>query len=697
MALKVSEKRFHVFAGIVVGVFAILTVRLWYLQITKGEENLARSNRVRTYSVPIKAPRGIMYDRNGTELVASRLAHAVSVVPEVIRDHSGIIPRLAEILGMSEEALSKDIETKTQNRWRKQNEPIRIARDIPADVAMRIEEARMDLPGVEVTREPVRDYIYGSLAAHIFGYISEINKEELDTLKSDGYSQGDHIGKTGLERTYEKVLRGKDGNTQMEVDKVGRVLDVLQEVYPTPGNNLHLTIDLELQQATEKALEDQLEYIRKNTKYKNAYAGSVVVMDPRNGDILAMVSYPNYDPNLFVGTMPVEVSQKLFSDPYHPFTNRALLGQYAPGSTFKPITVAAAMETGKASASDIFICTGMDAVSGKKCWVYSSAAGSHGKENLVDGLKNSCNIVMYELGRRIGVDALAQYSRLFGLGKATGLDLYPGEKDGLVPDQDYKARRFKGDMAIWRPNETLDFSIGQGFLLATPIQLAQIYSAIANGGTLYQPRLVTAITTPEGEKYRDFRVNAKDQIKLEPETMAIISEGLKKVASEGTAASIFRNFPLDRYPVAAKTGTAQIAGSDNNALFAAYAPADNPSIVVIVVSEQGGTGSSSAGPVAAKILEHYFKIEPQKASAKSTTTSTTATPTPATTASAPAASTPIGSSGASGTSAPAASTPLTPLTPSGPLTQPAIPDASTGTVVDLAPPSEEPDVSPPAE
>lgn len=686
MALKISETRFRVFAGILVGVFAILTGRLWFLQINKGEENLAKSNRVRTYSVPIKAPRGIMFDRNGTELVASRLAHAVSVVPEVIREHSDIIPHLAGILGMSEETLSKEVESKTQNRWRKPNEPIRIARDIPSDVAMRIEEARMDLPGVEVTREPVRDYIYGGLGAHMVGYISEINKEELNALKEQGYNQGDNIGKTGLERTYEKLLRGKDGSTQMEVDKVGRVLQVLQEVYPTPGNNLHLTIDMELQQATEEALAEQLEYIRKNTRYKKANSGSVVVMDPRNGDILAMVSYPDYDPNLFVGTMPVEVSQKLFNDPYHPFTNRALLGQYAPGSTFKPITVASALETGKASTHDTFLCSGIDAISNKKCWVYSSATGSHGRENLIDGLKNSCNIVMYDLARRVGVDTLAQYSRLFGLGRPTGLNLYPGEKDGLVPDQEYKANRFKGDLAIWRPNETLDFSIGQGFLLTTPIQLAQMYSAIANGGILYQPRLVTAITTPDGKKYKDFRVSVKDEFKLRQETMDIITKGLTKVASEGTAAGVFRNFPLDRYPVAAKTGTAEITGSDNNALFAAYAPANNPSIVIIVVIEQGGSGSGSAGPVAAKILEHYFKVEPQKAAAKSTSQATVqvqtqqvqgSTGTETATTAPQTAPQPTGTSGTTWPMAPA-------LPP-------------TGEVIFLAPPPEEPVFSPPVE
>ncbi|HAW70581.1 MAG TPA: penicillin-binding protein 2 [Firmicutes bacterium] len=610
MTLKISETRFRVFAGILVGVFAILTGRLWFLQITKGEENLAKSNRFRTYAVPIKAPRGIMFDRNGTELVASRLAHAVSVVPEVIRDHSDIITHLASILGVSVEELSKQIETKTQSRWRKPNEPIRVASDVPSEVAMRIEEARMDLPGVEVTREPVRDYIYGSLGAHIVGYISEINKEELDALAEDEYKQGDNIGKTGLERTYEKLLRGKDGSTQMEVDKLGRLLQVLQEVYPTPGNNLHLTIDLELQQVTEKALAEQLEHIRKNTRYKKANSGSVVVMDPHNGDILAMVSYPAYDPNLFVGTMPVDVSQRLFGDPYHPFTNRALLGQYAPGSVFKPVTVASALETAKADAHDVFRCSGIDAVSNKKCWVYNSATGSHGRENLIDGLKNSCNIVMYDLARRVGVGTLAQYARLFGLGAPTGLDLYPGEKAGLVPDEAYKANRFKGDLAIWRPNETLDLSIGQGFLLTTPIQLAQMYSAIANGGTLYQPRLVTAITTPEGKTYREFHANVKDEFKLKPETMDIITKGLIKVASEGTASWTFRNFPLDQYPVAAKTGTAEITGSDNNALFAAYAPANNPSIVIVVVIEQGGSGSSSAGPVAARILEHYFKVSP---------------------------------------------------------------------------------------
>lgn len=629
MNQKETEVRYRAIGGIVIAVFALLSARLWYLQVIEGEANLNRSNRVRTYSIPIAAPRGVMYDRNGTPLVASRLAYSVTAVPEDVLSNPATLERLAKILNIDRSELSQTLQKRQQDPWRKKSEPVRVAADISADTAMRVEEALLDMPGVDIAREPVRDYIYGDLASHLVGYIHEISPQELEQVKGDGYKQGDNIGKTGLERTYEEYLRGESGGTEIEVDKTGRLMRVLREVYPKPGKDLHLTINLQLQQAAEKALVEQLQYLQKNTQYTKARAGAVVVMDPRNGDILAMTSKPSFDPNLFVGSMPAETSRRLFTDPYRPFTNRALYGQYAPGSTFKPITVLAALETGRAGPKDTFLCEGID-ISGKKCWIYATNPRGHGIENLVEGLKNSCNIVMYNLARRVGVENLARYARMFGFGKPTGLDLYPGEKNGLVPDREYKQRAFKGDLAIWRPNETLDFSIGQGFLLTTPLQLAQMYSAIANGGTLYAPRLVSRIATSEGSSVRTYRPKVSGRIDIDQKNLGLVVQGLTKVISEGTAAGVFSGFPLDKYPVAGKTGTAQMTGYDNNGVFAAFGPVGAPSIVVVVVIEQAGSGSRGTGPVARKILEAYFNIDTAK---PATAKKPAATPTPSNTAS----------------------------------------------------------------
>lgn len=606
---KINETGFRVLAGILIGIFAILSLRLWYLQVIQGNANLEKSNRFRTYSIPIPAPRGNMYDRSGRVLVANRLSYTVTVVPEEALASPETLGSLAQILGIKVQDLRDDLTKRLADKNRNKDGPVRLSRDVEPEIAVRIEEDSLDLAGVSITREPVRDYVYGSMASHAFGYIHEISAQELASAKDAGYRQGDIIGKTGLEKTYESYLRGENGSTEIEKDKSGRLLRVLREVYPTPGQNLNLTIDRDLQLAAEKALVEQLNFLQRNSQYVRARSGAVLAMDPRNGDILAMVSYPSFDPNLFVGSIPPEVSRALFSNPLHPFSNRVLQGAYAPGSTFKPITVSAALETGKASLRDQFYCGGIDTISKKQCWIWSSQRRGHGVENIVDGLKNSCNIVMFDLARRVGIDVLSRYARQFGLGKPTGLDLHPGEQKGLVPDKEYKKQNFKGDLAVWRPNETLDLSIGQGFLLMTPLQLAQMYSAIANGGTLYRPRLVTSITTPDGNVSRRFRPEATGKIGVSEKTLSIVMQGLSEVVSEGTGAGVFRGFPLDKYPVAGKTGTAQRTGYDNNGWYVAFAPADKASIVVVVLIEQGGSGSGGAGPVARKVMDAYFKVE----------------------------------------------------------------------------------------
>jgi len=590
-------------------VFGILIVRLWFLQIMEGATKMDESKKNQTRTIKISAPRGIFYDRNGLILVSNRISHNVSVVPEDIKDKPEVLSLLSGILKISEADLKEKIKPNPKHPI-SPYQYIPIAKDLDPDTVIKLREAKLDLPGVEVDEVPIRFYPYGEFASHLFGYIREINEEELSKFKDRNYQLGDTIGKFGLERSYEESLRGTDGGKVFEVDILGRPLRQLEFKDPKPGNNLSLTIDQKIQAVAEKALDDELKFLQKYSKYKNARSGAVLALDPRNGNILAMASKPGFDPNIFVGTITTDEAQKLFNNKLYPLTNRAIQGEFAPGSTFKPITVFSALMENKVTPTEKFYCNGYDPIWGKKfkCWVVDSQTGpkKHGAEAVDEGLKNSCNIVMAELGRRVGPDALARYSRFFGLGKPTGINLYPNESSGFVPDTAWKQ---KAKHEEWYPMETGHFSIGQGFLTVTPIQLAQVYAAIANNGKVYRPRIVSRITEPNGRTEVTFKPQLILDLKISKDVKDIIQKGLEEVVAEGgTASGAFQGFPLNKYPVAGKTGTVQRTNYDNNAVFACYAPSVKPQIVVVVFIEQGGSGSGAAAPVARKILEAYFNV-----------------------------------------------------------------------------------------
>lgn len=608
-ALRNLENKFKILAGIALSIFAILLIRLWVLQIMQGASIMVKSRQNQTRVIRINAPRGIFYDREGKIIATSRISHTVSVVPEDIKDKPQVLQTLSKILKIP----VSEIEAKLAPDPKRPRNPYQylpISKDLDSVTIIKLLESKLDLPGVEVDDIPLRYYPYGEYASHLFGYIREISEGELNDLKSKGYRTGDLIGKTGLERTYEEYLRGVDGGKIYEVDIHGRPLRLLENREPQPGNNLHLTIDRKVQMVAEKALDEQLTYLQKHSRWRNAKAGAVVALDPRNGNILAMASKPGFDPNLFVGVITPEIAQNLYNNPLHPFLNRVIQGEFAPGSTFKPITVLAALMEHKVDEKQKFYCNGLDPVWGKdfKCWIYSERGGGHGAQTIIEGLKNSCNIVMAELSRRIGPDTLAKYSRFLGLGRATGINLYPGERLGLVPDTEWKRRQTKDK--VWVPLETLHFGIGQGALTVTPLQLAQVYAAIANDGKVYRPRIVSKITSPGGEVVWDNQPKLATHLNVPPKILATVQEGLTEVVNEGTAAWVFRDFPLDKYPVAGKTGTVQKPPYDNSGVFASYAPVGNPEIVVIVFVEQGG-GSSSAVPIARKVLEAYFDLDEQ--------------------------------------------------------------------------------------
>lgn len=605
-SLKELEHRFRFFSVLILCIFAVLLMRLWFLQIIKGNERLQMSRMNQSREIKIPAPRGVIYDRSGRVLASNRISHMISVAPDDVVKNQRVIRTLAKLLQMSKQDLVALINEKGKNSGNSSYVPI--LTDVDPKTVGQILEAQLDLPGVQVDDFPVRYYPKGEWAAHLFGYIREISKEELQE-KGNSYRMGDPIGKTGLEKAYEDVLRGKDGGRILEVDRRYHTLGVLEERESYPGNNLLLTIDMELQDTAEKALREHLEWLQKNSNYKNARSGAVVVMDPRNGKILAMVSYPGYDPNIFVGNTSGKNIGALFIDPLHPFANRVTQGEFMPGSTFKPITVIAALEESKADSESKFGCTGHDRIYGSKfkCWNVKRQPGGHGRQNLVESLQNSCNMVMADLGRLVGPEGLAKYSRLFGLGSKSGFNLSPGESAGVVGDPDWKAKRYKRDPK-WYPLETLHYSIGQGYITVTPLQLANMYAAIANGGKLYTPQVVEAVTTPEGKTIRRFKPDLNRSIPVKKEHLALVREGLERVVSVGTARSHFVGFPLDKYPVAGKTGTAQNQGKDDFGLFASFAPVNNPELVVAIVIEEGGSGGLSGAPIARKIYETYFKL-----------------------------------------------------------------------------------------
>lgn len=611
---KELERRLKVSIIILSAVFALLGVRLWYLQILRGEEmeQKSRSNAVRLVTIP--APRGVFYDRQKRPLVSSRLAYSVSIIPrELPSDPSVTFRKLAPLIGMS----AKDIATEVAKGEGQPYVPVRLARDVDAATVTRVEEARLDLPGVIVEEIPVRNYIYGKYASHLFGYLGKVSAEEWTKLKDQGYAPSDEVGKTGLEKQFETTLRGKDGGQQVEVNRVNRPVRVLGTVDPVPGNSLVLTIDRKVQQAAEDALDAQLEWVRKNTKAHNARGGAVIALDPQTGAVLAMASRPAFDPSKFVGGVAVDYWRDLTSDPANPFQDRVTESALAPGSTFKAVTAIAALSEKVTTPTEIFVDRGKDPVYPQKaCWLWNERRQIHGEENLAQGLKVSCNIVFYELGRRLGIDRLAKWARYLGLGQPTGFDLYPGEYKGNVPDREWKKKMFsRSDQKIWYPIETLDVSIGQGALQVTPIQLATFYATIANGGTVWRPYVVQSVIAPGGHAVKSFGPEARRKLDLDPKALATVTEGLGDVVAGGTAAWAFRGFPIE---VAGKTGSAEVSAnsSDVHAWFASFAPINNPKIVVIAMMERGGSGALAAAPIARKVMEAFFNLDKPKPAAK---------------------------------------------------------------------------------
>jgi penicillin-binding protein 2 len=597
------RRQFFFISLVVVFSFLVLIARLWYLQILNGEKWLrfSESNRIEAKRIP--AIRGRILDRDGKVIADSKPSFDLKVVPGQLQPSiEGGIRRIQKLLNWPEKETALAIKkTMVQNK----HDNFTIKRDITRDEMAIILGHQFSLTGVKIEVIPSRKYLYGSLGSHLIGYLGEIGKKDLQIMKeqdSEEYGLGEFWGLSGVEKKYEAVLKGLDGiepviedvwGRQIRVDSVGGLLPSFQARPDKEGLDLVLTVDLDLQIIAEKMLEGK--------------KGSVIALDPRSGEILAMTSSPTYEPEKFVRGVESSYWRKMIFDPEKPLYNRSIQGVYPPASTFKAIMVAAILQEHVANPNERVYCPGHYRIGRevKNCWKHEG----HGYMNLKEALQHSCDVYFYEMSRRLGVDKIAQYARDFGLGEKTGYPLSPPEEKGLVPTQEWKKKVFKQP---WVEGETLSVAIGQGFLSATPLQMAIAYAAIANGGTLVHPYPAIRTQTYEGKIIENFAGSENRKISIDKENIQKTMEALSSVVNEpgGTAYGTVRSKIVK---IAGKTGTAQVSGrksgvkTKDHAWFIGYAPADDdPEILVAAVVEEGLHGSSAAGPIAKNIIEQYF-------------------------------------------------------------------------------------------
>ncbi|WP_196593248.1 penicillin-binding protein 2 [Pectinatus sottacetonis] len=589
MGSKETAGRLKALSIISVVIILILIARLGYLQIYQGDfyKRQAEGNRIRI--IPTMAPRGTMYDCHGNPVVINEPGFTVAILPLSKKISPQLIDKLSVLLKMDK----KDIEAKIEKH--SGFDPIRLKTDVGPEIWTIIEEQKEKYPGVVVEAQPVRDYIYKNIAAHAFGYVGEINDRELKLHKDQNYKLGDIIGKFGLEKVYDQYLRGVPGGEQVEVDASGKPVEILGKKDPVPGKDLHLTIDMPLQLAVEKAIDDQLKKI-------GAHAAAAVVMNPKTGAILAISSRPSFDPNKFARGISVKDWNAINNNEYHPMDNKAITGEYPPGSVFKIVTGTAALNEHKVTPDEKLFDSGVYWLVPK----HNAGGEALGWIDFSQALAHSDNVYFYEMGHRLGIDTLGRYAKMFGLGQKTGIDL-PYESSGLVASKEYKMKVYHQP---WYLSETLDAAIGQGFDLVTPIQAAMVMSEIANGGTRYKPYLVDRITNPDGSLYKKFNPVALSHLDgVDPAIIKLIQKSLLEVTRIGTAASIFGgSFPIN---IAGKTGTAENPHGADHGWFVAYGPFEDPQIVVSVIVVNGGYGSQSAVPIGKQILEAAFHLTPE--------------------------------------------------------------------------------------
>ncbi len=662
-----ADKRLLVIKIILVILFIALAAQLFNLQIIHGREYLEASQQRVNASVVDKAPRGEFMDRYGKPLITNRVGYSLQLQKADIANSqlNAELAALVEVLnqdgytlsdtlpisnvpytftftddngdGSTEDEkkawfqpktrLTSDMTAAQVMAFYKENvyglpegldaeverqvigiryeaslrgfsatSPYTIAEDVSTAVITKIKERQAEFPDIVVTKDYFRNYERGTLAAHILGGIGKMNQEEYDTLKEQGYGYNDLIGKRGAEKLFEKYVRGKDG-TKIDSESLS---GVVEDIPAEPGNYVVLTIDADLQQAAEESLEKRIqEFSAKSGGQTDA--GAVVVLDVNNGDVLVSASYPTYDPAAFN-----KEYQSLLENEAKPMWNRALSGTYTPGSTFKPISAIAALESGAVAPYETITCTGVYKYYKDyqpRCWIWSESNDTHGPMDAQHAIENSCNIYFYEAGRRMGIETIDQYAAMFGLGELTGIECEE-EVKGSVSSPEYKEKVAAEEEKQWYPGDTIQTAIGQSYSFFTPIQLANYIATIANGGTRYKTHILKSVRSTEtGSVVYEQEPEILGKPEVKPETYEIVKNGMRGVVDDGSASSIFIDYPVT---VGGKTGTAQVGNNvANNALFVAFAPFEDPEIAVAVVLEHGMRGMNAAY-VARDIFDEYF-------------------------------------------------------------------------------------------
>lgn len=578
----------------------LLLTRMLYLQVLNHEHftTLSLDNRVKLEPRP--PTRGLIYDSHGTILAQNLPAYSLDIIPEKTPDIDATIQALSEIIPINEDD-RKRFKRLRQQRRRFDSIPIRVRLSDEEVARFAVNQHRF--PGVDVQAKLLRDYPLQEQTAHVLGYVGRINKQELQRINASNYSGTSHIGKNGVEKTYENQLHGSVGLQQVEVNAKGRVLRVLENQPPQPGENLHLFLDMDLQAAAMEALKD--------------YNGAVAAIDTRTGGVLALVSKPGYDPNLFVEGISSKDYKALRDSLDKPLFNRAIRGQYPPGSTVKPFIGLAGLEMGVVSFSQQTYCPGFYQLPGHDHKYRDWKKTGHGQMAMEDAIIQSCDVYYYELARTLGIDRLHNFLTTLGFGSRSGIDL-TGERSGLLPSREWKR---KARREPWYPGETLITGIGQGYFLTTPLQLATATATLANRGQRIRPRMVKSIDLPDGTREAT-RMESTQLSQVDPEHWEQIIHAMQQVVEglRGTA----RRIRSDHYSIAGKTGTAQVftikqdeeydeatveKHKRDHALFIAFAPVDEPRIAIAVIVENGGHGGSVAAPIARKVMDRYLLRE----------------------------------------------------------------------------------------
>ncbi|MCX7719967.1 MAG: penicillin-binding protein 2 [Dictyoglomus thermophilum] len=555
----------------------LILLRLFYLQVYNKDFYADLSERNYLKSMVLPAPRGVIYDRNNNILAENKIVYSLYLIPPY-KFEKAKISKLSEIVGIKIEDIQKIYE--------------KISPYVPAYLLKRkltpkeiilLEANRDSLPSFTINMEFDRSYPYGTIAAHVLGYMGEVSKEELESEEAD-YSLGEKSGKYGLEASYERVLRGKKGfrGVSLYVSKDKRIITAQKD--PVPGKSIVTSIDIELQKVAEEALGEE--------------KGVIIVSNPWTGEILALVSHPSFDPNKFIEGFTKKEWENLIKNPDNPLNNRAISSLYPPGSIFKLIVALSALENKKVSPDDRFFCPG-EYWMGKyvfKCW----KKGGHGRLDFIDGIAQSCNVVFFNVGLKVGDRVIEDYARRFFLDSKTGIDL-PGELRGFIPSREWKEKKLKEP---WYPGDTLNLSIGQGYVLVTPIEIHAMMNIIATEGMLYKPHLVSKIIGVDGSE-EIVKPELIGKVNISPSSWSVLKKGMRKVVDEGTGLAT----RIPGVNISGKTGTAENPHGESHAWFSCFFPSENPQYVVTVFVEHGKSGGGRAAPIAKKVIEYIVKGE----------------------------------------------------------------------------------------